>query len=89
MATTKPTERFPEKGPKNHYGETIFGQRKRGEAIGTIRTFGRTSKAYRQEVADGMAAITETATVVQLSASEYRVDFEVTHRILPIDGSTT
>ncbi len=86
--TNVPAERFPQQSGHSCSGNSISGTRGAGETIGWIRTYGRTSKRSRQEVADRMALITETATVVEVEPGTYgvwRVDFVVTHRIVPID----
>ena len=63
------------------------GTRKECSSLGVIVTTGRTNSQYRQEIADAMAEVTETAIIgVPAGSGIYRtypVRFEVTHRIVP------
>ena len=62
--------------------------RKEGQPKGGLTTFGRTSKAYRQYVADRLKAINETAEVVYVDGTgvyqNYDLVFTVTHKIIPL-----
>lgn len=84
MSTTTAKERFPERAISNYFGHSICASRAEGEPTAKMSTHGRSNKHERQEVADKMAKITETATVEKVGPNEYVVGFAVTHRILPI-----
>lgn len=79
-------ERFAPPEGRNYYGHSMHAFRSAHGMTGHIATHARTNQAERQEVADGMATITETATVGPRDINgKYLVTFTVTHRILPID----
>ena len=79
-------ERTPIPVSKQYTCDRATGTRKQGSSLGVIVTTGRTNSQYRQEIADAMTLVTETAIIgVPAGSGIYRtypVRFEVTHRII-------
>lgn len=86
MSITTSTERHPAPIQQHISSKKIVARRRRNEMTATLTTFGRTTPASRQEVANDLATITETAVVTKVSSFEYLVTFTVTHRIVPIES---
>lgn len=88
MTTHTKGQRTPETPGGVAHGPGYSAVRPRDSRVGRITTSGRTSVAKRQEIADGFAAITETATVIPEKVhgvyGEYRIEFEVTHKVVPL-----
>ena len=68
---------------QSYYGHGIFAVRI-SKTEGVMNNSVRTSKSRRQEIADTLATITETATVTETGRNTYRIDFKVTHQIVPL-----
>lgn len=85
MPRNKPAERFVRPVFPSYFGENLHAERTAGASTAVMKTFGRTNADYRQEVADKLASITETATVERIDRNTFTVHFATTHRILPID----
>ncbi|KQO98583.1 hypothetical protein [Leifsonia sp. Leaf264] len=80
----KNADRIVKHAGYNYASMTVNAYRAQGSQTGEIRAFGRTNAAERQDLADKMASVVETATITEIEKSVWRVDFEVTHKIVPI-----
>lgn len=85
MASKTPSERFAPSNGHDYHGTAISAYRRQGEDFAQMVTHGRSNAAERQEIADGMATITETATIERVDRNNFIVRFHVTHRIVPVD----
>ena len=88
MSETAKGERIPTSREVSYSSSALMAYRKKDQPKGELTTFGRTSKAYRQYVADSLKAINETAEVVYVDGTgvyrNYDLVFTVTHKIIPL-----
>lgn len=72
--------------PERRYDSFRFlANRRNASMIGELQTIGRTNSGERQEIADKLAAITETAKLVRVAPNLWRIEFTTTHKIVPIE----